>query len=117
MRDIRDYLTDIINAIDATQAFVQGMDAVGFAADQRTQYAVTHALEIVASPTKRISEDVRACYPAVPWRLMAGMRDRLIHGYDTIDIGVLWKTIHEDLPPTRAMIAEVLRHESLNADE
>ena len=80
-------------------------------------YAVTHALEIVGEAAKRIPEPVRARYPAVPWRLMAGMRDRLIHGYDTVDLDVLWKTITEDLPATRPLIGEVIRQEQAAAGE
>ncbi len=47
---------------------------------------------------------------------MAGMRDRLIHGYDTVDLDVLWKTVTEALPTTRLLIAEVIRHEQAAAD-
>lgn len=111
MRTVVDHLTDIVAAIDAAQAFVKDMNLVAFHADQRTQYAVTHALEIVGEATKRIPEVVRDRYPSVPWRLMSGMRDRLIHGYNTVDPDVLWKTIHEDLPQTRPLIVDVLLHE------
>jgi uncharacterized protein with HEPN domain len=116
-RDILDYLTDIAQAIDDTFSFVAGMDAAQFHVDRRTVYAVTHALEIVGEAAKRIPESVRARYPTVPWRLMAGMRDRLIHGYNMVDLDVLWKTITEDLPTTRPLISEVIRQERAAADE
>jgi uncharacterized protein with HEPN domain len=48
---------------------------------------------------------------------MAGMRDRLIHGYNTVDLDVLWKTVTEDLPTTRPLIAEVIRQEQMTAGE
>jgi len=116
-RDILDYLTDIAEAIDAAQSFVVGMDTIQFRADRRTVYAVTHALEIVGEAARRIPEPVRVRYPAVPWRLMSGMRDRLIHGYDTVDLDVLWKTVTEDLPTTRPLIAEVIHQEQATAGE
>jgi uncharacterized protein with HEPN domain len=116
-RDVLDYLTDIVAAIDAAQAFVASMNDAQFRADQRTVYAVTHALEIVGEAAKRIPETVRGRYPTVPWRLMAGMRDRLIHGYNTVDLDVLWKTVAEDLPTTRPLIAEALRAERTAAGE
>jgi uncharacterized protein with HEPN domain len=116
-RDILDYLTDIADAIDAAQSFVVGMALEQFRADRRTIYAATHALEIVGEAAKRIPEPVRVRYPAVSWRLMAGMRDRLIHGYDTVDLDVLWKTITEDLTATRPLIAEVIRQEQADAGE
>jgi len=71
-RDILDYLTDIVAAIDTVLSFVAGITVDQFRADQRTVYAVTHALEIVGEATKRIPEPVRMRYPAIPWRLMAG---------------------------------------------
>ncbi len=116
-RDVLDYLTDIVAAIDAAQAFVAGMNDAQFRADQRTVYAVTHALEIVGEAAKRIPDTVRGRYPTVPWRLMAGMRDRLIHGYNTVDLDVLWKTVTEDLPTTRPLVAEALRQEHTAAGE
>jgi len=93
------------------------MDFTQFRGDQRTVYAVTHALEIVGEAAKRIPEPVRVGYPTVPWRLMAGMRDRLIHSYNTVDLDVLWKTIVEDLPTVRPLIAEIIRQEQAAAGE
>ncbi len=97
-REILDYLSDIVDAIDAAQSFVGDTDSALFRADLRTVYAVTHALEIVGEAAKRIPDSVRVRYPAVPWRLMSGMCDRLIHGYDTVDLDVLWKTVTPDRP-------------------
>jgi len=116
-RDILDYLTDMVDAIDAAHSFVVDMDVEQFRVDRRTVYATTHALEIVGEAAKRIPESVRVRYAAVPWRLMAGMRDRLIHGYETVDLDVLWKTVTEDLPTTRPLIAEVIRQEQMTAGE
>ncbi len=116
-RDILDYLTDIVDAIDAALSFVQGMNVTQFRADQRTIYAVTHALEIVGEAARRIPEPVRARHSAVPWQLMTGMRDRLIHGYDTADPDIIWKTATEDLPLTHSLIVEVIRQERAVAGE
>jgi len=48
--------------------------------------------------SKRIPDDYKVKYPLIPWKVMAGMRDRLIHGYDVVDVTILWRTIRTDLP-------------------
>lgn len=106
-----DFLNDIIKAIDDIFSFTQGMDEIAFTTDRRTLYAVIHALEIIGEATKRLPQAVQARHPQVPWRFMARMRDRVIHGYDTVDPAIVWQTITQDLLPTRTLLNDVLSHE------
>ena len=62
-----------------------------FLADTRTQDAVIRNLEIIGEATIKLSEGLRNRYPSVPWKEMAGARDRLIHNYFGVDIEVVWK--------------------------
>jgi uncharacterized protein with HEPN domain len=110
-RTYLDYLDDILGAIDDCSAFIQGMDEAAFRADRRTVYAVTRALEIIGEATKRIPPDIQARYPDVPWRFMARMRDRIIHGYDTVDSAIVWQTLTIDIPPTRSLIQNAVAQE------
>lgn len=116
-RGYLDYLDDIATALDAITSFLQGLDLDGFRGDIKTIYAVTRALEVAGEAAKRLPEDVRARHPGIPWRLMAGMRDRLIHGYDTVDLDILWLTITQDAPAIREPLAEVIRQERIAAGE
>ena len=79
------YLVHATSAIDAARSFtVDGRDA--FMADLKTQSAVIRQIEIVGEAVKRLSEEAKAAEPEVPWRLIAGTRDRLIHGYFQVDL-------------------------------
>jgi uncharacterized protein with HEPN domain len=108
LREYRDYLEDIRQAAQKALAFVQGMSYEAFVADDKTVFAVVRALEIVGEATKRIPQSVRDRYPEVPWRSMAGIRDKLIHDYVSVNLEVVWKTVTEDLPALLPMIQRVL---------
>ena len=107
-RNYEDYLQDIHEAIDKIEMFVQGMDYESFAKDDKTIFAVIRGLEIIGEATKKIPERVREQNPGVPWREMAGMRDKLIHDYIGVDTEVVWKTIKEDLRAVKLEISKLL---------
>lgn len=97
-RDPRVFLADMLDAGEKAIAFVEGMDFQAFVADEKTVYAVVRCFEIIGEAAKRVPPSIRGNYPALPWRLMAGMRDRLIHNYLDVNHAVLWATLNEDLP-------------------
>ncbi len=107
-RDYRDYLEDICQATRKALGFVEDVAYDDFSADDKTVYAVVRALEIVGEATKRIPQDVRDRYPQIPWRSMAGIRDKLIHDYVNVSLEVVWRTVREDLPPLLPMIERVI---------
>jgi uncharacterized protein with HEPN domain len=107
-RDVRDFVADILAAVEKAGTFVEGFDLATFAADDRTSYAVVRALEVVGEAAKRVPQDVRDAHPDVPWRAMAGMRDKLIHDYITVNLEVVWRTVTEDLPPLAPALRRVL---------
>jgi uncharacterized protein with HEPN domain len=98
-RSVADYVEDIRQA--AEKAIALGGDAplATFEADEKTAFAVIRALELIGEATKRIPSEIRDRYPDVPWRSMAGIRDKPIHDYLTVNLEVVWKTVTEDLPP------------------
>jgi uncharacterized protein with HEPN domain len=91
-------LLDILRAARLALEFRGQLDKASFLTDLKTQAAVLHELLVLGEAVKRLSDDFRDGHPDVPWKAIAGMRDRLLHGYDDVDLELVWKTVNEDLP-------------------
>ena len=94
-----DSLNDILEAARKAIEFVDDIGSENLANDDKTEYAVIRALEIVGEAARRIPKSFREKHPDIPWSEMAGMRDKLIHDYFGVDLEVVLKTVREDLPP------------------
>jgi len=66
-------------------------------------------MEVLGEAVKRLPPDLCLKYPAVPWKLIAGMRDRISHGYDGIDCATLWDTVRDDVPGLLVTVAQMLK--------
>jgi len=104
-----DYVEDIIEAMDDAQNFVKHAEFDVFAKDKMAIYAVNRALEIIGEATKHIPPKVKSCYPEIPWKDMAGMRDKVIHEYFAVDLKRVWKTVKTDIPTLKPMFEEILK--------
>jgi len=104
-----DYVEDIITAMEDAMSFVEGMDYADFVKNRRTIYAVTRAVEVIGEAVKKIPKTVRNRYPEIPWKDMAGMRDKLIHEYFGVDLRRVWKTVKEDILNLKPLFEKILK--------
>jgi uncharacterized protein with HEPN domain len=96
VKDERVYLLHALDSIDAIQHYtVDGRDA--FFADPKTQDAVIRNIEVIGQAVKGISDQTRSLEPNVPWRQIAGMRDKLIHEYFGVDLALVWDVVESEL--------------------
>ena len=107
-REYKDYLHDILDAVNDAESFLEGMDFEQFAKDRKTLNAVVRSLEIIGEASKNLPTSMREKYGMVPWKKMIGMRDKVIHGYFGVDTKTLWSTVKDDLPPLRQLVQKIL---------
>ena len=91
-------IQDIIDAIQEIQDYTQGMTYTGFQSDLKTIRAVELNFIITGEACQAIPEQIQKTEPNIPWHLMRGMRNRIVHAYFSIDPQLVWDTIHNDLP-------------------
>ena len=108
-RDYRLYIDDIIEAIEKIEEYSRGLSFDEFSRDCQVIDATIRNFEIIGEAVKHIPPKIRRKYPDIPWKTMAGMRDKLIHEYFGVNKQVLWKTIKEDLLKIKPQINQVLK--------
>jgi len=109
MRDYSLYLSDILKAFEAIETFVEGQSIEDFKKDDKTSSAVIRKFEIIGEAAKQIPDNIKNEYPSIPWREMAGMRDKLIHFYFGVNYELLWQTIKKRIPKIKPVITQILQ--------
>ena len=106
-RSDRELLSDILEAIQRISTYIADSDYDTFAHDTRTQDAVIRNIEILGEATKKLSEEFRAAHEDVPWKSMAGTRDRLIHDYFGVNLDIVWQIAKLELPKVLDHISDI----------
>jgi uncharacterized protein with HEPN domain len=108
-REFLDFIDDILDAMDKAEQLLDGVSFSQFESDFRTNFAVVRALEIIGEAAKRLPDEFRQRYPDIPWKSMAGMRDHIIHGYDNVDLQIVWAVVIRDIPQIKPKIVKIVK--------
>lgn len=106
-RELDDLLEDILEAIGAIEQFMAKVSFEEFAQNNEKIFAVEKAIEIIGEAVKNLPDSLRSQYPEIPWRNIAGMRDKLVHEYWGTDINILWRTVQQRVPDLKRQITTI----------
>ncbi|MDM8523033.1 DUF86 domain-containing protein [Desulfococcaceae bacterium HSG8] len=110
-RDDSVYLQHILDAIAKIEKYLTDADEEKFMRESLIQDGVIRQLEIFGEAVKNLSSELREENEHIPWKDMAGMRDKLIHHYFGVDLRIVWMTATEDIPSFKAEIGKILENQ------
>ena len=102
------FIAQMIEAAEAALEFSEGQTAESFAGDRLVGFAVVRAIQLVGQAARGVSAGLQAAHPEIPWREMVGMRNVVVHDYADVDMALVWKTVHDDLPGLAERLRAIL---------
>ena len=110
-RDPSLYLFHVLESIEFVRGYVESVDFRQFSENQQLQDAVIRRIEIIGEAVKNLPAEMRDAAPGVPWRRIAGMRDKVVHDYMGVDIELVWTVVHRDLPELAVAVRGLLERQ------
>lgn len=107
MKSDKVYIAQMLDAVAKIESFTAGMSKEKFLADGKTQSAVILQLALIGELAKKIGKETKKKTAALPWKDIAGFRDRAIHDYFQIDLDIVWNTVISDLPLLKSELLKV----------
>lgn len=107
-RDYSDFVQDIIDAINSINIFIGDMSFEEFAMDDKTVSAVTRKFEVIGEAANRIPKSIQEKYKNIPWAYMIGMRNKIIHDYDGVNLMIVFDSVKQDLQQLIPLLEKIL---------
>lgn len=107
MKKDKAYLKDVLDAISDIEVFIANINEAEFYKNKEKKYAVVRALEIIGEAAKNLSKEVRSKHKEIPWKDIAGMRDKLIHWYFGIKWELVWETVKNKIPELKNQLLRI----------
>ncbi len=115
MKSDKIYILHIVDSIDQIFEYTEGLTIEKFENNRMIQDAVIRNFEIIGEASKNISSETKNRFNQIPWKNMAGMRDKLIHNYMGVDLGAVWNTIEDILNPLKTELTDLIEHLDKNS--
>jgi uncharacterized protein with HEPN domain len=115
LKDDRVYLQHILDEIEYLETLRPSLRYEDLTHDKTTEHAVTRALEIIGEAAKNVSDTIKKEHPKIPWKFMAGLRDKVIHGYFAINYEIVWDVLQHKLPELEPEIRSL--YDAMEPDE
>jgi len=108
----RKIIQKIIDYINDVENYVEGLEAKSFFNDKKTIVACAFSVTQIGELVKDITDETIEKYSSIPWKSIKGMRNRIVHDYENVDLSVLWATIKESLPILRDNLKDIILNDT-----
>jgi len=113
-RPIELLLSDMRQAIDRIEQYIEDLSFDGFSDDRKSVDAVVRNLEIIGEAAKRLPEDFKEKHSGIEWHKVVGLRHRIVHEYFGIDLEIIWQILQRDLPELKQKIQQIITAEGMD---
>jgi len=111
LKEYEPYLRDVLDRIARVKRYIEGYDYESFCDDEKTSDEVIRNIEVIGEAIRHVPGDLRQKYPTIPWKSIAGMRDKLIHDYLGVDLEYVWNVAFIRIDELESDINRILQEE------